>query len=43
MGAYQKHEPQKKTRNKSSNMSKVVHVWEDPHCQVDHNDDQEGQ
>lgn len=43
LGADKKHKPKKKSREESSNMSKVVNVWECPHCQIDYYDDQEGE
>lgn len=43
LGADKKHKPEKKTRKKSSNVSKVVNVWENSHCQIDCYDDQEGE
>lgn len=42
LGADQKHEPKKETRKKPSNMSKVVHMWQNSHCQVDSYDDHKG-
>lgn len=41
--ADKKHEAQKETRKESSNVSKVVHMWENSHCQIDCYDDQEGE
>lgn len=39
--ANEKYEPQKKSRNKSTNMSKIVNMRKNSYCQIDHYDDQQ--
>lgn len=42
LGADQNDKTEKEPRKKSSNMSKVINMWENSHGQVDCNDHQQG-
>lgn len=43
LGADQKYKSKKKTRQKSPNMCKVVHMWKNPHCQINDDDEDKSQ